>query len=95
MLIFSSSTFIQVLEGDKDTVTKLYQKIERDQRHHGAFIIFEGPLSARAFGDWSMGFKSMSEKELASFKVKLNLNDPKLLNNIPALSILEAFYELL
>ena len=37
----------------------------------------------------------MSEEELADFKSNLNLDDPKLLNNIPALSLLEAFYELL
>ena len=95
VLVFSSSTFIQVLEGDRDTVKELYQKIELDQRHKGAFIIFEGKLTARAFSDWSMGFKSMGKVELMEFKNKLNLNDPKLLNNIPALSLLKAFHGLL
>ena len=95
VLVYSSSTFIQVLEGDKGIITDLYDKIKKDKRHHGAFIVFEGPLASRAFSNWSMGFKSMSEEELAEFKSNLNLDDPKLLNNLPALSILEAFYELL
>ena len=49
VLIYASSTFIQVLEGEKDTITTLYNKIKKDKRHQGAFIIFEGSLTSRGF----------------------------------------------
>ena len=32
------------------------QNIERDSRHSQVSIEFEGPIQARSFGDWSMGF---------------------------------------
>ena len=58
LLIYFAPTheFFQVLEGEKDEVLRLMQNIEHDSRHSQVTIEFEGPIAARSFGEWSMGF---------------------------------------
>lgn len=56
VLLFTEGTFFQVLEGDKDVVQSLYQKIALDTRHNNVLVLAERNIEERNFGDWSMGF---------------------------------------
>ncbi len=56
MLLYDAGSFIQVLEGERDAVEALFDKIERDPRHTGTRILARGEIDERAFGDWTMGF---------------------------------------
>ena len=56
ILLYLDKKFFQILEGDKEAVTSLYEKIRLDERHSKASIILEGDLSSRNFPNWSMGF---------------------------------------
>ena len=56
MLLFHQGSFIQALEGEKETVEKLYEKIGRDTRHTETRVIFRGEREERDFDSWSMGF---------------------------------------
>ena len=56
MLLFHEGSFIQALEGNKESVEKLYEKIGLDQRHSETRVIFRGELEERDFETWSMGF---------------------------------------
>lgn len=56
MLLFHEGSFIQALEGKKESVEKLYEKIGQDQRHSETRVIFRGELEERDFDSWSMGF---------------------------------------
>lgn len=67
MLLHHSGSFLQVLEGEKEKVEALYDKIERDPRH-GATLILVKETGPRAFGDWSMGFAELDEETLAKIE---------------------------
>lgn len=56
MLLFHEGSFIQALEGKKERVEKLYEKIGQDQRHSETRVIFRGAVEERDFDSWSMGF---------------------------------------
>ena len=64
LLLYSNGMFIQMLEGEKSVVTKLYNKILLDTRHHKEIILFHQDDLERDFGDWSMGFIAPNEDEI-------------------------------
>jgi hypothetical protein len=61
-----SGRLIQVLEGERGLIADLYQRILRDPRHTNCTILASGPLPARRFGEWRMGFRATSEGALAN-----------------------------
>lgn len=72
MLLYSSGSFFQVLEGDEATVMELFARIADDRRHTNATMIIREPIARRAFGDWTMGFAEIDAPELANIE---GLND--------------------
>lgn len=94
-LMYGSGTFIQILEGEEEKIRALYAKIELDNRHEGAFVLYEGPLEKRAFAEWSMTFRRLKKDELDQINNKINLKDPQLKNNFGALVALESFNDLI
>jgi hypothetical protein len=64
MLLYIQGKFIQVLEGQKEEVTKLFNRIAADPRHHRVAVIVEGESHERIFKDWSMGFRRLTEQEV-------------------------------
>jgi hypothetical protein len=64
MLLHTSGSFFQVLEGDESTLLKLYSTISSDPRHLKVTKIIHEPIAKRAFGDWTMGFSDIDESEL-------------------------------
>ncbi len=54
-LIFDDLWFIQVLEGDRETVWKTFDRIRSDERHHSVTIVDARDVEAREYGEWSMG----------------------------------------
>jgi hypothetical protein len=63
MLLYKDGNFMQVLEGEEQTVRDLYARIRRDPRHLGIVTLVEGQRESRCFGDWSMGFQDLSAPE--------------------------------
>jgi hypothetical protein len=59
MLLYDDGNFMQVLEGQKETVKALYASIIKDRRHQGAIVIDEDELVERQFSEWSMGFSNL------------------------------------
>ncbi len=60
MLLFKEGVFVQVLEGVKQQVLDLYNRIEADKRHHSLKILFNEDLKTREFSNWSMGFQNLN-----------------------------------
>jgi hypothetical protein len=56
MLIHHQGSFMQTLEGEEHVVKSLFERIERDQRHHRVLMLSRQEAPRRAFGDWSMGY---------------------------------------
>jgi hypothetical protein len=65
MLLYLNGKFIQVLEGKKEEVHVLYERICKTSRHHRVIKVMEGTSRTRLFKDWSMGFKSLSYDDFA------------------------------
>ncbi len=65
MLLYKDGSFLQVLEGDPDAVRTLYQHIQRDERHIKVKTLFDEPVRARDFPQWSMGFQNLDGLDLA------------------------------
>ena len=70
ILIFHDGNFLQVLEGQKETVLSCYSRITRDRRHGGCLVLQSSAVPERLFGDWHMSslpFKKLSESGRRGF----------------------------
>ncbi len=55
VLCYSQGIFLQVLEGGRGTVNKLYNHIVRDTRHTQVELLSYDEIQERRFASWSMG----------------------------------------
>ena len=60
MLLYHDGSFIQVLEGEKSAVEKLFAAISDDPRHENANVVLRTEVEDRTFDQWSMGYKRAS-----------------------------------
>lgn len=56
LLLFNSRRFLQVLEGPRDAVDRIFARIYSDPRHRAVVKLREGQIDAREFGAWAMAF---------------------------------------
>lgn len=61
ILCYSGDTFIQVLEGGRLEVSRMYNTIVRDQRHREVMLLNYEEISERRFCDWSMGHVNLAK----------------------------------
>jgi len=66
MLLHSDAdgSFFQVLEGEQGAIDQLLGKLRLDKRHSHLSILIREPITERSFGEWTMGFSSMSPEKL-------------------------------
>jgi hypothetical protein len=55
-LFYENQQFGQILEGPRVEVMRLWEKIQKDPRHHHVRILKLEDISARIFPSWSMRF---------------------------------------
>ena len=55
ILCHGGDVFMQVLEGGRDAVNRLYGSIVRDSRHHDVTLLHFEEIAERRFSGWSMG----------------------------------------
>lgn len=68
VLLYLDKNFIQVLEGTKDDVINLYEKIQLDNRHKNIIKVIEDTINRRQFEEWDMGFSELNSDELKNIK---------------------------
>ncbi len=51
VLYYGKGFFFQCLEGDSDSIDKLYKKIRHDKRHEQVVLLDREPIRARLFGE--------------------------------------------
>lgn len=78
MLLYCEGTFMQVLEGDKNSIAMIYKTIELDSRHKNVIKLTSGTLKARNFPDWTMGFASVNAETLLEIEGFLSAPDKTL-----------------
>ena len=62
-LLVKGDCFMQLLEGTREQLTTLLDRIRRDPRHQDLRIIAEGPIRRRAFTDWGMVWRDIDAEE--------------------------------
>lgn len=60
ILLYADAAFIQVLEGDPQTVERLLRRIKRDPRHRRFLILLDRITQSRDFEGWPMAFERTS-----------------------------------
>lgn len=61
VLCEGQGVFLQVLEGERRQVTRLYSRIFADPRHTDLELIHCESISARHYGEWSMAHVNLSD----------------------------------
>lgn len=60
LLLYGYGSFIQLLEGEEETVRNLYaQRIALDPRHQNPVVLHQHKVPKRLFRDWSMAFRPL------------------------------------
>ena len=75
-LIYHNDRFLQILEGDRTILEKLYLHIKKDKRHSAIKLLYKSLIAERTFRKWSMAFIDLSPgneciKERELFKTNL------------------------
>lgn len=65
VLLFERGHFLQVLEGGKEEIHALFQKIRSDNRHSDVRLLIEDDLEDRQFGSWSMAWNRVNNAVLS------------------------------
>ena len=77
LLLYRDCAFMQLLEGDEDTVRGLFGRIAADKRHQDVDLMWTTETVRRQFADWSMAFREMGEHPVGvpGFSTVLNESD--------------------
>lgn len=66
ILLYKGGLFLQLLEGPRPAVRRLFERISSDARHCGCTMIDESSSAERTFPDWRMAFRNLDDPEIAA-----------------------------
>lgn len=93
MLCFTHEIFIQVIEGGRDEVCKLFNAIVRDERNVDVRILVYEEITERKFGNWTMGqvnVEQINPAMLLKYSEKSELN-PFACSGTATMALLDEF----
>lgn len=64
MLLYSSQSFLQLLEGDSESLDRAYVRIRADDRHTNLRLLLDDEVAGPLFPGWTMGFEHADDDEL-------------------------------
>jgi hypothetical protein len=94
MLIYTEGSFIQVLEGPEESLSRTYQEIVQDKRHKNIIKLAEDKINVPNFSSWSMAFKAADPSKLEALEGYVNPVSSNFLRNASnhaALMLLKSF----
>ncbi len=65
VLVYVEGVFLQILEGEKETVLGLLRSIGNDSRHSELTVFHEVEVDAPMFGNWRMAYLSATQEQMA------------------------------
>ena len=71
VLLYINGSIIQVLEGEREAVESLYQRIMQDKRHSGVTRIINRAITKRLFTNWTMGYQTITARQLDTIETVL------------------------
>ena len=75
VLLYVNGSIIQVLEGRKEAIESLYQRIVQDGRHTGVTRIINCAIKQRLFANWTMGYQTITTRQLDNIETVLDLDN--------------------
>lgn len=96
ILLYAEGTFLQVLEGEKENIERIFNKIVQDLRHSNVIELVKGSIKNRNFLEWSMGFASVNAEVLEEFEGYVNPAELKFLSDesqTAAMILLQSFVQ--
>lgn len=91
LLCHSGDIFMQVLEGGRDAVSALYNRISGDPRHRDVIILQYEEITERRFAGWTMGQVNLSRvnpSTMLKYSERADL-DPYSLSGRVSMALLE------
>ncbi|MBY6002422.1 BLUF domain-containing protein [Salipiger bermudensis] len=64
-LLRDTDRFCQVLEGPREVLESLYERIHLDPRHYQIVLRMQRDVAERSFLGWSMGYATLSSSDAA------------------------------
>jgi hypothetical protein len=71
LLVYGQGLFLQVLEGERASVNRLYNRIVADARHADCTLLLAECIEQRAFADWSMKLVGLDDLPTAKRRALL------------------------
>lgn len=81
-LFYNGGWFLQVLEGDLPIIQELYRKIENDDRHMHAKVLYLEPAKNRTFSRWTMNMINLEQEHDTKYHVLRDLLDAAVKGNM-------------
>lgn len=75
MLLYRTGRFMQLLEGEEETVRTLVDTIVGDPRHTDVTTLWSTHREERLFPDWSMGFRDLTGQARAGLDGYVDIMD--------------------
>lgn len=60
LLLYKDGNFLQLLEGEKNAVQTVYERVRKDPRHKDVILLHQESLRDREFVGWSMGLHNLA-----------------------------------
>lgn len=68
MLAYGGGVFFQVLEGPVDSVDAALERIQRDDRHFGIYMLQDEFRTGQDFANWQMAYRILNPGHAASIR---------------------------
>lgn len=85
-LVYYQNRFVQILEGDKKRVLRVYGKIKLDTRHHSLQLLWEGDVPERYFPNWNMAYYYRSDTSTPDESEEVFVKNMSLLSDLSSKS---------
>ena len=60
-LLHHQGKFVQLIEGQKEVVRNLYERIKEDERHKNIVVLYSESNPVRMFNNWNMVFSDLND----------------------------------
>lgn len=75
ILLASDKYYIQLIEGNREPVNRLYNRIVFDARHNNVTLLRYVSVKSREFGAWPAAYVDIAEFNVGSFNLLTPTND--------------------
>lgn len=86
LLLYSKGNFFQILEGQKEDISSLYERITEDNRYYNIIKIFEKKIEGTKFEEYQVDFLSLDaqldKREISVYFDHIEKLDPKVQSSV-------------